>query len=62
MTVHVLAYGRVAAAEPFERQLELVVQRHAVVSAGRVLDALEGGRPLPARAVLLLVHDEPSFD
>jgi hypothetical protein len=59
--VHVLAYGRVAATEPFERQLELLAREHAVVPAGRVLDVLEGGRPLPAHSVLLLFHDEPSF-
>src|SRR5262245_29082855 len=61
LSVRVLSYGRLDAAEPFERQMELCARSQAVVSAARVLDALEGGRPLPAQAALLLFHDEPSF-
>jgi len=61
LIVRVLSHGRIDAAEPFERQMEMLARSRTVVSAARVLDALEGGRPLPARATLLLFHDEPSF-
>ena len=59
--MRVLSYGRVESAEPFERQMEHLIQGYAVVSAAQVLDALEGGRPLPPRAVLLVFRDERSF-
>jgi hypothetical protein len=61
LIVRALSYGRIDAVDPFERQMELCARSQSVVSAARVLDALEGGRPLPARATLLLFHDESSF-
>lgn len=59
--VRVLSHDRVAAEADFEQQVQQLERGHAVVSAAHVLDTLEGGRPLPERAVLLAFHDEPGF-
>lgn len=56
--LRVLAYHGAVQAVPFERQMEHLARRHALVSVARVLDTFEGGHALPARA-LLLVFDEP---
>src|SRR5262247_1281232 len=59
--VRVLAYVRVERTEAFERQMEFLAARHPVVSAAQVLDALEGFRALPPRAVLLAFHEARGF-
>lgn len=55
--LRVLTYHRVDEPEPFERQMEHLSLRYHVVSIARVLTALEGGPPLPPRAVLLTFDD-----
>ncbi|NOT29268.1 MAG: polysaccharide deacetylase family protein, partial [Planctomycetes bacterium] len=55
--LRVLTYHRVDEAEPFARQMEHLAARYHVVSIGRVLAVLEGGPPLPPRALLLTFDD-----
>ena len=59
--VRALSYGRVGEAEAFARQMEHLARRYAVVSAARVVDASEGGRPLPPRSVLLTFRETRGF-
>lgn len=55
--LRVLTYHRVDDPAPFARQLEHLAARYRVVSIPRVLAALDGGAPLPPRAVLLTFDD-----
>jgi len=41
----------------FERALDYLGRRYTVVDLGRVIEAGAGGRPLPARALLLTIDD-----
>ncbi len=55
--LRVLTYHRVDEREPFARQMAHLVGRYPVVSIHQVLAALDGGDPLPPRAVLLTFDD-----
>ncbi len=55
--LRVVAYHGVADAEAFRRQLDLVVSRYVVVCGADVVGALNGGPPLPDRAVWITFDD-----
>lgn len=55
--LRVVAYHGVPNAELFRRQLDLVVSRYDAVSGADVVDSLNGGSPLPERAVWITFDD-----
>lgn len=55
--LRVLTYHRVDEAEPFARQMDWLAARYRVISIARLQAALDGGAPLPPRAVLLTFDD-----
>ena len=55
--LRVLTYHRVDEPEPFARQMDYLARRYPVVSIRRVLAVLDGGPPLPPRALLLTFDD-----
>jgi peptidoglycan/xylan/chitin deacetylase (PgdA/CDA1 family) len=55
--LRILTYHHVGEPGPFALQMEHLAGRYPVVSIGQVLSALDGGEPLPPRAVLLTFDD-----
>ena len=55
--LRVVAYHGVADAEAFRRQLDLVVSRYVSVRGADVVAAMNGGPPLPERAVWITFDD-----
>jgi peptidoglycan/xylan/chitin deacetylase (PgdA/CDA1 family) len=55
--LRVLTYHRVDEPAPFAAQMVHLAERYRVVSVARVLATMDGGPPLPARAVLLTFDD-----
>src|SRR5262245_25514671 len=55
--LRVLTYHRVPSGSAFREHVDHLARNHAIVSATRVLDALEGGQELPSRSVLLTFDD-----
>ncbi len=55
--LRVLTYHRADEPEPFARQMEYLAAHYRVVSVPRVLAVLDGGPPLPPRALLVTFDD-----
>jgi hypothetical protein len=59
--VRVLSHGELGDAAAFERRIEQLERRYSLVSAAQIVDASEGGRSLPPRALLLAFRRSEGF-